>query len=320
MIGLAFASGSAATITICHLLEPGSHVLAVNDLYGGTKRYMSKVLSSFGVETTFTEMHKVEDLKPLFKSNTRMVWIETPTNPTLSIIDIVAVKNLAHTIRPEIIIVVDNTFLTPYLQRPLDLGADIVTHSATKFLNGHSDVIMGVLATSNEHLYTRLTFLQNALGCIPSPFDCYLLMRGLRTLHLRMESHCKNAQKIAEFLSTHPNVETVIYPGLPSHPDYKVALRQQAGFGGIVSLRLKGDLTRTCKFCASTNIFILAESLGGVESLIDVPAVMTHGALPPQERKELGITDSFIRLSIGIEDGDDLVSDLDQALERAFKD
>lgn len=317
--GLAFSSGSAATAAICHLLEPGAHVLSVNDVYGGTKRYLSKVLSTFGVEVTYTPMHEIGELSKLFKTNTRMVWIESPTNPTLALVDIAALCDLAHSIRPDIIVVMDNTFMTPYLQQPLALGADIVTHSATKYLNGHCDVVLGLLAVKDETLYARLLFLQNTLGGVPSPFDCYLAMRGMRTLHVRMDRHCENGLKVANFLASHPQVETVLYPGLPSHPQYALAKRQQFGSGGMVSFRLKGgDLNTTCKFCSATKIFVLAESLGGVESLIDVPAVMTHGAIPMAERKELGITDSFVRLSVGIEDGDELVADLKQAIDYAF--
>lgn len=302
------------------MLEPGAHILSVNDVYGGTKRYLSRVLSAFGVETTYTPMHDPETLRPLFKSNTKMVWIESPTNPTLALVDIAAVARLAHQIRPDMLVVVDNTFMTPYLQRPLALGADIVTHSATKYLNGHCDVVLGLVVTAQPSLHERLLFLQNSLGNIPSPFDCYMLMRGMRTLHLRMERHCQNAQQVAQFLAKHPHVETVLYPGLPSHPQHQLARQQQTGFGGMVSFRIKGaDLAQTCRFCAACKIFTLAESLGGVESLIDVPAVMTHGAVPLEQREKLGITDAFIRLSVGIEDAADLTADLGQALDASAR-
>lgn len=265
-------------------------------------------------------MNDPEALRPLFKSNTKMVWIESPTNPTLALVDIAAVARLAHQIRPDMLVVVDNTFMTPYLQRPLALGADIVTHSATKYLNGHCDVVMGLLATTQKSLHERLLFLQNSLGNIPSPFDCYLLMRGMRTLHLRMERHCQNAQQVAQFLAKHPQVETVLYPGLPSHPQHQLARQQQTGFGGMVSFRIRGaDLAQTCRFCAACKVFTLAESLGGVESLIDVPAVMTHGAVPLEQREKLGITDAFIRLSVGIEDAADLIADLGQALDASAR-
>lgn len=280
---------------------------------------MTKVLTQYGMEATFTAMNKVEELKGLFKNNTRMVWIESPTNPTLAVVDIEAVCKLAHSIRPDIIVVVDNTFMTPYLQRPLLLGADIVTHSATKFLNGHCDVVMGLIATKSDSLIEKLTFLQNSIGAVPSPFDCYMVMRGMRTLHVRMDRHCQNALKIATFLSGHPAIAHVAYPGLPSHPSHALACRQTTAHGGIVSIRINGDLPVVCRFTSALKIFRLAESLGGVESLVDVPAVMTHGAVPVEERKELGITDGFIRLSVGIEDGDDLVNDLKQALLFAFK-
>jgi cystathionine gamma-lyase len=270
-----------------------------------------------GIECTFTAMNKPEDLRSLFKSNTKMVWIETPTNPTLAVVDIAAVSQLAHSIRADILVVTDNTFMTPYLQRPLTLGADIVTHSASKYLNGHCDVIMGLTATKDDALYERLVFLQNAIGAVPSPFDCYMTMRGLRTLHVRMDRHCANAMKVATFLTTHSAVEQVYYPGLPSHPSHAVSVRQASGHGGIVSFRVHGGLPVVCKFSAACKVFTLAESLGGVESLVDVPAVMTHGAVAAEERAELGITDGFIRLSVGIEDIEDLISDLKQALDAA---
>lgn len=258
-------------------------------------------------------------LQSLFKPNTRLVWIESPTNPNLHLIDIKTVSDWAHAQRPDMLVVVDNTFMTPMLQQPLALGADIVSHSATKYLNGHADVVMGLLVANDEGLVERLRFQQNAFGAVPSPFDCYMTMRGLRTLHLRMERHCKNAQQVASFLVGHPCVQHVIYPGLPSHPDHELARRQCRGFGGMVSFRLRGDsLADACRFSQATRVFTLAESLGGVESLIDVPAVMTHGGVPPTERRELGITDGFIRLSVGIEDTDDLIADLKQALDVTF--
>lgn len=303
----------------------------MNDCYGGTRRFFTKVLTHFGIEVTYAPLRSYEEqrssssplasvdmalLQSLFKPNTRLVWIESPTNPNLHLIDIKAVSSWVHAQRPDMLVVVDNTFMTPMLQQPLALGADIVSHSATKYLNGHADVIMGLLVANDEGLAERLRFQQNTFGAVPSPFDCYMALRGLRTLHLRMERHCKNAQQVASFLVGHPCVQSVIYPGLPSHPDHELARRQCRGFGGMVSFRLRGDnLDDACRFSQATRVFTLAESLGGVESLIDVPAVMTHGGVLPAERRELGITDGFIRLSVGIEDGDDLVADLKQALD-----
>lgn len=317
--GLAFSSGTAAVDALGRLLEPGAHILSVSDIYGGTKRYFTKIICNYGVETSFAPMSDLAATRSMFKTNTKMVWIESPTNPTLTVIDIAAVAKIAHSLDPNIVVVVDNTFLTPYLQRPLDLGADVVLHSATKFLNGHCDVVMGLLATNSPRLYSRLLFVQNATGAVPSAFDCYLLARGMRTLHLRMDRHSSNALRIAAFLATHPRVERVFYPGLATHPQHEIAKRQHRAHGGVVSFVLRGgDLARTCKFSKSTRIFVLAESLGGVESLIDVPAVMTHGAVPPHERAELGITDGFVRLSVGIEDCDDLIADLARALDAAY--
>lgn len=303
----------------------------MNDCYGGTRRFFTKVLTRFGIEVTYAPLRSYEEqrssssplasvdmalLQSLFKPNTRLVWIESPTNPNLHLIDIKAVSSWVHAQRPDMLVVVDNTFMTPMLQQPLALGADIVSHSATKYLNGHADVIMGLLVANDEGLAERLRFQQNTFGAVPSPFDCYMALRGLRTLHLRMERHCKNAQQVASFLVGHPCVQSVIYPGLPSHPDHELARRQCRGFGGMVSFRLRGDnLDDACRFSQATRVFTLAESLGGVESLIDVPAVMTHGGVLPAERRELGITDGFIRLSVGIEDVDDLVADLKQALD-----
>lgn len=318
--GLAFSSGSAVVATLGHLLGHGAHVVSVNDVYGGTKRFLSQVLCDFGIQVTYTPLQNAKELQGLIRPTTKMIWIESPTNPTLAVVDIEAISKVAHEHRQGIIVVVDNTFLTPYFQKPLKLGADIVSYSATKYINGHSDVIMGLLTCRDKDIYERMAFLQNAVGAVPSPFDCYLVLRGLRTLHLRMERHERNAIAVAKFLASHPRVEKVFYPGLESHPQYAIAKKQQSGFGGMVSFRLKdGTLTLTSKFSKSTRIFILAESLGGVESLIDIPAIMTHGGVPLEERLALGITDSFIRLSVGIEDEDDLISDLSQAIDAAFQ-
>lgn len=329
---MAFSSGSAATASIAALLEPGSHVISVSDIYGGTRRYFSQILTNYGIETTYTLLESTNTITSLLRPQTRILWIETPTNPMLYMVDVEEVVKLVRRLNPRILVVVDNTFMTPYLQRPLDWGADIVLHSATKFINGHSDVLMGLIAVgalnhkSNQaderaqELYQKLQFYQNAIGAVPSPLDCYLCLRGMRTLHLRMERHCKNALQVATFLAQHPQVERVLYPGLSSHPQHSLARRQhKIGYGGMVSFTLKGgDLAHTCRFSKATRIFVLAESLGGVESLIDVPALMTHAGIPAEERANLGITDSFIRLSVGIEDGDDLIADLEQALRQTF--
>ncbi|KAJ2781383.1 cystathionine gamma-lyase cys3 [Coemansia javaensis] len=315
--GFAFASGSATTATVLNTLAPGAHVISVNDVYGGTHRYLNKVASSVGVETTFVDLADAASLRDAVRDNTRMVWIETPTNPTLRLVDIAAVAEIAHA--AGLFVVVDNTFLSPYFQTPLDLGADVVVHSATKYLNGHSDVIMGVAATNSDALASKIRFLQNAMGAVPSPFDCYQAQRGLKTLHLRMRQHAENAQRVAEFLEAASPVlvDSVIYPGLPSHPQHALAKRQQRGFGGMVSFRINGDTHTADRFLQRTRLFALAESLGGVESLAELPARMTHAGLAPEERAELGITDNLIRLSVGVEDADDLIADLSQALESA---
>ncbi len=263
-------------------------------------------------------MTDVEAFSRELRSETRLIWIETPTNPTLTVVDIAEISRVARAFNRDIIIAVDNTFATPYFQRPLLLGADIVSHSATKYLNGHCDVVMGMVATSSDILLERLLFLQNALGSTPSPFDCYLVMRGMRTLHVRMQRHAENALKVATFLRDHPRIKRVLYPGLPCHPQHDLVERQQSGHGGIVSFILDGSLGEVCKFAQSTTVFTLAESLGGVESLIDIPQMMTHGSVPADERAALGICETFVRLSVGLENGDDLVADLDQAISSAF--
>ncbi|KAJ1894199.1 cystathionine gamma-lyase cys3 [Kickxella alabastrina] len=314
--GFAFSSGSATTATILNTLQPGSHVVSVNDVYGGTHRYLNKVAGSLGVETTFVDLENVNNLRDVIRENTRLVWIETPTNPTLRLVDIAAVSNIAH--EAGLFVVVDNTFLSPYFQTPLDLGADIVVHSATKYINGHSDVVMGVAATNNDALASKVRFLQNAIGAVPSPFDCYQAQRGIKTLHLRMRQHALNAQQVAEFLEASPEfVDSVIYPGLKSHPQHELAKQQMRGFGGMVSFRIKGDTHTADRFLQRTHLFTLAESLGGVESLAELPARMTHAGLAPEERLELGITDNLIRLSVGVEDADDLLADIAQALRSA---
>ncbi|KAK9711760.1 cystathionine gamma-lyase cys3 [Basidiobolus ranarum] len=316
--GLAFSSGSATTATIAHLIPVGSHVILVNDVYGGTYRYFTKVATDNGIEHTFVDLVNPENIKPEFKENTKLVWIETPTNPTLRLVDIEAVARYTH--EAGALLVVDNTFMSPYFQNPLTLGADIVVHSGTKYLNGHSDVVIGVAVLNNEQLYTKLKFLQNAIGAIPSPFDCFLANRGLKTLHIRMKQHAENALAVAKELEASDKVDEVIYPGLQSYKQHELAKRQSSGYSGMVSFRIRGDINNANKFLQSVKVFTLAESLGGVESLAELPSVMTHGAVSTEDRAKLGITDTLIRLSVGIEEADDLVRDIRQALSEAVPD
>ncbi|KAI9199299.1 Cys/Met metabolism PLP-dependent enzyme-domain-containing protein [Polychytrium aggregatum] len=316
---LAYASGSVTTANVTGLLASGDHVVSVNDVYGGTFRYFTKVASNNGIDVTFVDLYNPENLRSAIKPNTKMIWVESPTNPTLRLVDIKAVAEIAHSY-PNVFLVVDNTFMSPFFQNPLELGADVVVHSVTKYINGHSDCVMGVAITNREDLYARLRFLQNSIGGVPSVFDCFLANRGLKTLHLRMKQHEANAIRIAHFLEASPLVSEVIYPGLPSHKQHELAKRQQKGFGGMLSFRLKnGNLETSNKFLSALNLFALAESLGGVESLAELPAVMTHASLTPEARAALGVTDSLIRMSVGIEDGDDLVADIKQALEKAVQ-
>ncbi|XP_062510043.1 cystathionine gamma-lyase-like [Corticium candelabrum] len=312
--GLATSSGLAATVLLTHLLKSGDHIVSVNDVYGGTNRYYTSIASKFNIQTSFVDCTNLDTFRASIKENTKMVWLETPTNPTLKVIDIKAISAIAHE-RKDILVVVDNTFLSPYFQRPLELGADVVMHSVTKYINGHSDVVMGVIVTNDDELCVRMRYLQNALGPVPSPFDCFLANRGLKTLHLRMKEHERNATAMATFLEGNPNVQEVFYPGLASHPQHEVAKRQCKGFGGMVAFRIKGDLSNAKKFLSSLKIFTLAESLGGFESLVEIPSIMTHASVSEQERKMLGITDTLIRLSVGLEERDDLIGDLDQALK-----
>lgn len=318
--GLAFSSGSATTAIVLQSLPQGSHAISIGDVYGGTHRYFTQVANTHGVEATFTN-NLIEDLPNLVKSNTKLVWIESPTNPTLKVTDIELVVKTVKNINKEILVAVDNTFLSPYLSNPLNFGVDIVVHSATKYINGHSDVIMGLLATNNEALYKRLQFLQNAVGAIPSPFDCWLAHRGLKTLHLRVRQASLTAQKIAETLSAHPNVISVNYPGLSTHPNRNIVIKQHRDGlgGGMISFRIKGGAKSASQFASSTRLFILAESLGGIESLVEVPAVMTHGGIPKEQREDSGVFDDLIRLSVGIEDTDDLLDDVKKALDSATK-
>ncbi len=312
--GFAFASGMAATSTVLELLDSGAHVVAMDDLYGGSYRLFERVRRrSAGLDFSFVDLTDPAAFEAAIRPDTRMVWIETPTNPMLKIVDLQAVCAIAR--KRGLLSVVDNTFASPILQRPLEHGADIVMHSATKYLNGHSDMVGGmVVVGDNADLAERLAFLQNSVGAVQGPFDSFLALRGLKTLHLRMKAHCENAMAIAEFLAGHPAIQQVIYPGLESHPHHALAQRQMDGFGGIVSIRLKGGFDAARRFCERTELFTLAESLGGVESLVNHPAVMTHASIPPERRAALGIADDLVRLSVGVEAGMDLRADLDSAL------
>ncbi|BDA74596.1 cystathionine gamma-lyase [Calothrix sp. PCC 7716] len=313
--GLAFASGLAATTTVLSLLKNGDHIVAVDDLYGGTYRLLEKVVRNWGVTTTYVDIN-VEDVNSSFQNaiqpNTKLIWIETPTNPLLKIVDIASLATIAR--QNQLILVVDNTFVSPYFQRPLELGADIVVHSTTKYLGGHSDIIGGAVITSNEEIYSQLKFYQNAIGAVPSPFDSYLVLRGIKTLAVRMREHETNALHLANFLQNHPKVERIYYPGLPNHPQHQLAKTQMSGFGGMISLELKGGFAAVEKFVSRIKLFLLAESLGGVESLLCYPVKMTHGAIPEAERLKRGIKDNLVRLSVGIEHKLDLQTDLENAL------
>ncbi|MGH8167691.1 MAG: trans-sulfuration enzyme family protein, partial [Woeseiaceae bacterium] len=311
--GFAFASGMAATGTILELIDSGSHVIAMDDIYGGTTRLFERVRRrSAGLDFTFMDLTAPSALQKAVRDKTRMIWIETPSNPMLKVVDLEAVTEFARD--RDILVVADNTFATPYLQRPLEYGCDIVMHSVTKFLNGHSDMIGGIAVTSDEPLAERLAFLQNSIGSVPGPFDCFLALRGLKTLDVRMQRHCSNAQAIARWLENDRRVESVVYPGLESHPQHAVAKAQMSGFGGVVTFFIKGGLDEARAFLERCEVFALAESLGGVESLVDHPAIMTHASVPAEKRRALGISDQLIRLSVGIEAVDDLIGDLDQAL------
>ncbi|RUO59940.1 cystathionine gamma-synthase [Pseudidiomarina marina] len=312
--GLAFASGMAATSTIMELLDSGDHVIAMDDLYGGTFRLFDKVRGrSAGLEFSYVDLADLSAVEAAITPKTRMIWIETPSNPMLKLVDIATVAAIAK--QHNMIVVVDNTFATPYNQRPLELGADIVMHSATKYLNGHSDMVGGIAVVGdNDELVEKMLFLQNSVGAVAGPFDSYLALRGVKTLALRMKHHNEAALKLAQWLEAHPQVEKVIYPGLPSHPQHELAKKQMSGFGGMISILLKGDLDKARRFLEAVEIFALAESLGGVESLIEHPAIMTHASIPKENREKLGILDNFVRISVGIEDLDDLIADLDRAL------
>jgi len=287
-------------------------VVMCDDVYGGTNRILHRVFAQLGIEITIVDMTDAEATRRAMRETTRLVWLETPTNPTLKVIDIAAVSGIAH--ESGALCVVDNTFATPYLQNPLALGADVVCHSSTKYLGGHSDVVGGALVTNDEGLFGRLKFVQNAVGAVPSPMDCFLLLRSTKTLHVRMERHCVNARKVALWLQEQPGVERVVYPGLATHPQHAIARQQMRDFGGMVTVFLKGGLEASRKFLERVSLFSLAESLGGVESLIEHPAIMTHASVPAEQRAKLGISDGLVRLSVGIEDADDLIDDLDRAL------
>ncbi|HVT13447.1 MAG TPA: cystathionine gamma-synthase [Fimbriimonadaceae bacterium] len=329
---LVFSSGLAAEDAMLNLLQAGDHVVAGDDLYGGSYRLFSKVAVHRGITFSFVDPNDEEKLRAAFTPQTKLVWIETPTNPMMNLVDIRKVADVAH--EKGCLLCVDNTFMSPFNQRPIEHGADVVMHSMTKYINGHSDVVMGALMMNDramkppkkmwtdpnfsapKTLYARLKFLQNAIGATPGPFDCFLVLRGIKTLAVRMERHNANAAKIAAYLEGHPRVERVRYPGLPSHPAHALAKRQMAGFGGMMTFFIKGGLEESRAFLERVKLFTLAESLGGVESLIEHPAIMTHASVPPEVRAQIGLTDNLIRISVGIENADDIIADLDQALGR----
>jgi cystathionine beta-lyase/cystathionine gamma-synthase len=310
--GLAFASGCAAMTTLLHTLRAGDHVVACDDVYGGTFRILDKVMKPLGIQTSWVDLTDMSRLESSITERTKLVWLETPTNPMLKLLDLRAASAISK--RRGLKLVVDNTFATPMLQRPLALGADVVVHSTTKYLNGHSDVVGGAVLTSDEELASELRFLQNAMGAVPSPFDCFLVLRGVKTLPVRMERHVRTAQRLAEWLAAHPSVEHVYYPGLASHPQHALAKAQMAGPGGMISFVIKGGLPRARALLEKVRIFVCAESLGGVESLIEHPALMTHGSIPKPTREAIGIVDGLIRISVGLEAEADLQHDLAQAL------
>ncbi|TBR40365.1 MULTISPECIES: trans-sulfuration enzyme family protein [Dyella] len=311
--GFAFGSGLAAAATVLDLLDSGSHVIAMDDLYGGTYRLFERVRRrSAGLDFSFVDLNDLAAVKAALKPNTRMIWAETPTNPMLKLVDLRKIADFAR--KHGLILVVDNTFCSPMIQRPFESGADLVLHSATKYLNGHSDMVGGIVVAREQALAEQMAFLQNSVGAVGGPFDAFLAMRGLKTLHLRMKAHCESALILAQWLEKHPAIDRVIYPGLKSHPQHALARRQMDGFGGIISVEVKGGLRKARRVLERCELFALAESLGGVESLIEHPAIMTHASVPPANRKRLGISDSLIRLSVGVEDIDDLRHELDAAL------
>ncbi len=311
--GACFASGIAAIDCVIKMLNPGDEVISTDDLYGGTYRIFKTIFEKYGIVFHFVDMLDIQNVKNAINENTKLIWVETPTNPMMNIIDIEAVAKLAK--ETGVLLAVDNTFATPYLQNPLDQGADIVMHSATKYLGGHSDVVMGALVCNDEGIAKEMYRIQNSSGAVTAPMDSFLVLRGIKTLHVRMQRHCENGEKIARWLKTHPKVDKVYWPGFEDHPNHAVAKRQMRGYGGMISFSLKGNsLEDAKKLAVGTNVFALAESLGGVESLIGHPATMTHGSIPKAEREKTGIVDSLIRLSVGIEDAEDLIADLEVAL------
>ena len=312
--GFAFASGMAATSTVLELLDSGSHVIAMDDLYGGSYRLFERVRKrTAALDFSFVDLTDLAAFESAITPETRMVWVETPTNPMLKIVDIAAICDIAH--KRGLRVVVDNTFASPILQRPLTLGADIVMHSATKYLNGHSDMVGGMVVVGDDaELAEQMAFLQNSIGAVQGPFDSFLALRGLKTLHLRMKAHCENAMALAQWLETHPAIEKVIYPGLASHPQHALATKHMQGYGGIISVVLKGGFEAAKMFCENTTLFTLAESLGGVESLVNHPAIMTHASVPAERRAQLGLSDALVRLSVGVESLDDLRSELEGVL------
>jgi cystathionine gamma-lyase len=313
--GAAFASGCAAADMLMHLLDAGDHVVVSDDVYGGTFRLFDKVFRRQGLRFSFVDLTRIENLEAALTPATKMVWVETPTNPMLKLVDLAKVAEVAR--RHRLISVCDNTFMTPYFQRPLEHGFDVVTHSTTKYLNGHSDVVGGFVATNDRGLADRIFFHQNAVGGVPGPMDAFLVLRGVKTLHVRMQRHAENAAKVADFLTRHAKVAAVTYPGLASHPQHALARSQMRGFGGMMTFDIRGGLEAARRFLKAVRIFACAESLGGVESLIEHPAIMTHASIPRETRERLGITDGLIRLSVGIEDAADLLDDLGQALDQA---
>lgn len=313
--GLVFSSGMSATDAVLKLLSPGDEVITGNDLYGGSYRIFTKIFANYGIKFHFIDMTDAGNIARYINDNTKLIWIETPTNPTMQIVDISAIQQVAQA--NKILLAVDNTFASPYLQNPIDLGADIVMHSVTKYLGGHSDVVMGALMLNNDELYKRLWFIYNSCGATPGPMDSFLVLRGIKTLHLRMKAHCENGRRVAEFLKKHPSVDKLYWPGFPDHPNHEIAKKQMRDFGGMISFTIKGaGIEETFKVASSFKVFALAESLGGVESLINHPATMTHASIPREEREKVGVTDSLLRLSVGVEDIEDLLQDLEQALGR----
>lgn len=316
---MAYSSGLGATMSICEaFLANGDHAVTGDDLYGGTNRYLNKCAAKHGIEFTMVDARDPQKVRDALKENTKLVWLETPTNPLLRIADIQAISTLVHDYNKDIVVVVDNTFLTPYNQRPLELGADLVMHSATKYMNGHSDVVMGLVITRCAELKQKLTFVQYAVGAVPSPFDCYLVNRGLKTLHVRMKRHGENGMAVAKWLETNDRVQTVTYPGLPSHPQHEVFKKNARGMSGMVTFVMKGKLDNAKALLSNLKVFTLAESLGGFESLAEHPAIMTHASVPAEQREILGISDTLIRLSVGLENEADLIHDLEQALVAAL--